>query len=82
MRTGCTVWIAFGRASAAVELERARVLRDLELPIGLGEVGTGLDGFRRTRQQAADALRIADAQRGDRDHPLPGRRAARRPVRG
>ena len=57
---GITVWIAFGRASAAVELERARVLRDLDLPIGLGEVGTGLEGFRRTRQQAADALRIAE----------------------
>ncbi len=35
------------------------MLRDLKLPIGLGEVGAGLEGFRRTRQQAADALRIA-----------------------
>jgi DNA-binding CsgD family transcriptional regulator len=56
---GMTVWVAFGRAAAAVELARALAICGLDLPIGLGEVGTGLDGFRRTRQQAADALRIA-----------------------
>ena len=56
---GMTVWIAFGRAAAAAGLERPGALGELGLPIGLGEVGAGLDGFRRTRQQAADALRIA-----------------------
>ena len=56
---GMTVWVGFGRAAAAAGLERARALVDLGLPVGLGEVGAGLDGFRRTRQQAADALRIA-----------------------
>jgi hypothetical protein len=55
---GMTIWVAFGRVAAVEGLERARVLGDLELPIGLGDVGAGLDGFRRTRQQSADALRI------------------------
>jgi len=56
---GMTIWVAFGRAGAAEGLERARVLGDLEIPVGLGDVGAGLDGFRRTRRQSADALRIA-----------------------
>jgi PucR C-terminal helix-turn-helix domain/GGDEF-like domain len=56
---GMTVWVAFGRDAAAEGLERAPVLRDLKLPVGLGGVGSGLEGFRRTRQQSADALRIA-----------------------
>ena len=55
---GMTVWVAFGRAAAAARLERAPALRDLGLPVGLGEAGPGLEGFRRTRQQSADALRI------------------------
>ena len=59
---GMTIWVAFGRAGAAEGLERARVLGDLEVPVGLGEVGTGLDGFRRSRQQSADALRIAQLE--------------------
>lgn len=53
-----TVWVALGRAAAAAPLEQAGALRDLGLPVGLGEVGIGLDGFRRTRQQSADALRM------------------------
>ena len=56
---GMTLWVAFGRAAAAAGLERARALGDLGLPVGVGEVGAGLDGFRRSRRQAADALRIA-----------------------
>ena len=79
---GMTIWIAFGRAAAAAGLERARVLVDLEAADRRSATcGAGSDGFRRTRQQAADALRIAQLERGDRDHPLPRRRAARRPVR-
>ena len=54
-----TIWVAFGRPAAAAGLERACALADLGLPVGVGEAGAGLDGFRRTRQQAADALRIA-----------------------
>ncbi len=54
-----TIWVAFGRPAAAVGLERACALSDLGLPVGIGAADAGLDGFRRTRQQAADALRIA-----------------------
>jgi DNA-binding CsgD family transcriptional regulator len=56
---GSTVWVGFARATAAADLERARPLLELAGPVGMGEAGEGLDGFRRTRQQAADALRVA-----------------------
>ena len=59
-----TIWLGFGRGVASVE--RTQMLIDLPGPVGVGDVAAGVDGFRRTRQQAVDALRVAvlDARPG------------------
>jgi hypothetical protein len=54
-----TIWLGFGRSATAANVDRTRMLIDLAGPVGLGDVAAGVDGFRRTRQQAADALRMA-----------------------
>lgn len=56
---GATVWIRLTRSVSVERVARARPLLDLGCPVGLGDPGLGLEGFRQTRQQAADALRIA-----------------------
>lgn len=52
-----TIWLGFGRSVANVD--RTQMLIDLPGPVGVGDIAAGVDGFRRTRQQAADALRVA-----------------------
>ncbi len=54
-----TIWLGFGRSATAANVDRTRMLIDLAGPVGVGDVAAGVDGFRRTRQQAADALRVA-----------------------
>jgi hypothetical protein len=53
------IWVSFTRASATESVAGARPLLELDEPVGLGEPGHGLDGFRRTRRQSLDALRVA-----------------------
>lgn len=54
-----TLWVAFTRREDARRLERLHALTELGGPVGLGESAAGLAGFRRTREQALDALRVA-----------------------
>jgi hypothetical protein len=56
---GMRIWIAVQRPGAAADVERARPLTELDVPVGIGDVGAGLDGFRQTHRQSADALRMA-----------------------
>jgi hypothetical protein len=56
---GATIWISLTRATTAEFVERASPLRELRVPVGIGDPGTGLEGFRRTREQALGALRVA-----------------------
>ena len=61
-----TIWLGLGRSATAANVERTWMLIDVAGPVGVGEVAAGVDGFRRTRQQAVDALRVAvlDERRG------------------
>jgi hypothetical protein len=54
-----TIWLAIPRSALATPVERTRPLLDHKGPIGLGAAGSGIEGFRRTFQQAGDALRMA-----------------------
>jgi DNA-binding CsgD family transcriptional regulator len=54
-----TIWISLTRSTSAEAVERARPLLDHDGPVGIGDACPGLEGFRRTRRQAADALHIA-----------------------
>ena len=54
-----TLWVAFTRAEEAQRPERIRPLAELAGPLGAGDAGAGIAGFRRTREQARDALRVA-----------------------
>jgi hypothetical protein len=56
---GTTVWVSLTRATTVERVERARPLLDVRGPIAIGEPGVGIDGFRRAREQALDALRVA-----------------------
>jgi PucR C-terminal helix-turn-helix domain/GGDEF-like domain len=56
---GSTVWVSLTCATPAERVEGARPLLELAGPVGIGDPGAGLEGFRRTRQQAVDALRVA-----------------------
>jgi GGDEF-like domain/PucR C-terminal helix-turn-helix domain len=54
-----TIWLAVPRSALDTPVERTRPLLELDGPVGLGEPGSGIEGFRRTFQQAGDALRMA-----------------------
>lgn len=54
-----TIWLGLGRSATAAAVERTRMLIDVTGPVGVGDIAAGVDGFRRTRQQAVDALRVA-----------------------
>jgi hypothetical protein len=65
-----TIWLGFTRSVTALDVERARPLLDVGSVVGMSEVAAGVEGFRRTRQHATDALRVGirTGRRGVTEH--------------
>ncbi|HZE67247.1 MAG TPA: helix-turn-helix domain-containing protein [Sporichthyaceae bacterium] len=59
---GADVWICWLRFAGPLSVDRlaevTTALGTLDLPVGLGEPGSGLDGFRRTRQDVLSVVTL------------------------